>query len=107
MKTKHKKRTQGSTRTKNKGVVSQKLFETDSTYFLKLIAICILATLWLKFTTPIQIFGTHLNAVPVGLMTGLLVVRAFEHSQDDRKIWYAVLIIVGIISYFVPAGLVI
>lgn len=85
----------------------ERVFESDSTYFLKLVVIVIFGTMWLKFEQPVEWNGLIFTAIPLGIMIGLLVVRAFEHHQDDRKIWYAVLIIVGVISYFVPAGIVI
>jgi ABC-type iron transport system FetAB permease component len=85
----------------------ERIFESDSTYFLKLVVVVILGTLWLKFEQPSEMGGMLLNAIPLGLMIGLLAVRAFEHHQADRKIWYAVLLIVGVISYFVPAGIVV
>ncbi len=85
----------------------ERIFESDSTYFLKLVVIVILGTLWLKFATPINLFGFNLGALPFGILIGFLIVRAFEHHQEDRKIWYAVLLVVGVISYFVPAGILI
>ncbi len=38
-----------------------------------------------------------------------VVSRALQQEKDpyDRKIWFAVLVVVTIISYFVPAGIVI
>lgn len=85
----------------------ERVFESDSTYFLKLVVIVLLGTLWLKFSEPFMFGAVQFAAVPLGLIVGFLVVRAFEHHQEDRKIWYAVLLVVGVISYFVPAGIVI
>ena len=84
----------------------ERVFESDSTYFLKLVVIVLLGTLWLKFSNPSIVGGFQFTAVPLGLIVGFLVVRAFEHHQEDRKIWYAVLLVVGVISYFVPAGII-
>ena len=56
---------------------NEKIFESDGTYLLKLVAFVLLGTLWLKFSQPIV------------------------------WIWYAILIVVTIICYFVPAGIVI
>lgn len=81
--------------------------EPDSTYFLKLVLIVILGTLWLKFSQPLVLGDIPLNGVPVGLIVGLMGIRLLEKNAVDRKIWYAVLIIIGVISYFVPAGIVI
>lgn len=85
----------------------ERIFESDSTYFLKLVIIVLLGTLWLKFGSPISWGSLTLAAFPLGILLGFLVVRAFEHHQEDRKIWYAVLLVVGVISYFVPAGIVV
>lgn len=83
------------------------MFESDATYFLKLVICVLLGTLWLKFVTPITWLGIPFNAIPIGLLIGLLFVSKFEKFQSDRKIWYAILLVVTIICYFVPAGIVI
>jgi len=85
----------------------EKLFETDGEYLLKLILCVLLGTFWLKFKQPLMIADFALNALPVGLFGGLLLVSQIEKFQSDRKIWYAILIIVGIISYYEPAGIII
>lgn len=85
----------------------ERVFESDSTYFLKLVCVVLLGTLWLKFANPFMLGGFQFTAIPLGIILGFLIVRAFEHHQVDRKIWYAVLLVVGVISYFVPAGIVI
>jgi hypothetical protein len=85
----------------------EKSFETDSKYFLKLVVFVLLGTLWLKFSTPVEWLGVPFNGLPAGLLVGLLLVHKFEKYQSDRKIWYAILVIVAIICYFVPAGIVI
>jgi len=84
----------------------EKTFETDSTYFLKLVVFVLLGTFWLKFQQPVSWLGVPFSGVPVGLLVGLLLVGKFEKYQSDRKIWYAILIIVAIVCYFVPAGVV-
>lgn len=81
--------------------------ETDGEYFLKLVLFVLLGTFWLKFSQPLVWGGLTIAAVPVGLFLGLIFVSYFEKFQTDRKIWYAVLIVVGIISYFEPAGILI
>lgn len=86
---------------------NEKVFESDSTYFLKLVVFVLLGTLWLKFQQPVSWLGIPLNGIPVGMLVGLLLVGRFEKYQSDRKIWYAILIVVTIICYFVPAGVVI
>lgn len=85
----------------------EKLFETDGEYLLKLVLSLLLGTFWLKFQDPIVLNGFTLAAVPLGLFVGLLIVHHFEKFQSDRKIWYAVIILTTVLSYFVPAGVVI
>lgn len=84
----------------------EKVFETDSTYFLKLVVFVLLGTLWLKFGNPIIVGSMPVNGIPLGLLIGLVLVSQFEKYQSDRKIWYAILLVVTIICYFVPAGIV-
>lgn len=103
MTAKNKKRT---TTKSQSSTFQERVFESDSTYFLKLVVVVILATLWLKYEQPLEWQGFILTAFPLGILLGLLAVRAFEHHQQDRKIWYAVLLVVGVISYFVPAGII-
>ena len=85
----------------------EKIYERDSTYFLKLVLYIVLGTLWLKFQHPLTLGGLQFNGLPVGMLFGLLIVSKFEKYQSDRKIWYLVLVLVTIISYFLPAGIVI
>lgn len=103
---KHKERTYARNR-----LISRKgrenIYESDSTYFLKLIVVVLLGMMWLKFAEPLQVGSFVLTGIPLGLMIGVLIVSKFEHFQLDRKIWYAILVIVTVISYFVPAGIVI
>lgn len=47
------------------------------------------------------------GGIPLGMLIGLVLVNRFEKYQSDRKIWYAILVVVTIICYFVPAGIVI
>lgn len=85
----------------------EKVFEADSTYFLKLVICVLLGTFWIKFGTPIAVGGLPVGALPVGLAVGLVLINKFEKIQSDRKIWYAVLIVMSVICYFVPAGIII
>lgn len=80
--------------------------ESDSTYFLKLVLYIVFGTLWLKFATPLTLGIFQLNGIPVGLLLGLLF-ASHDHFQVDRKIEYAILIIMTIVTYFLPAGIVI
>lgn len=83
-----------------------KTTETDGVYFLKLVLYVILGSMWLKFGTPIAHGDIVINALPVGFVLGMIF-ASHDHFQVDRKIEYAVLIIVTILSYFAPAGIVI
>jgi len=76
-------------------------------YLLKLVIVVVLGTLWIKFKLPISWNGILFSSFPLGLVVGLASIRLLEKNAIDRKIWYAVLIIVAVISYFVPAGIVI
>lgn len=99
-----KPRQKTTNRTRRAGATA---VESDSTYLLKLVVFVLLGTLWLKFAQPVAWHGIPLTGIPVGLLIGLLLVRKFEPLQIDRKIWYAILIVVTIICYFVPAGIVV
>ena len=84
-----------------------KKFESDSTYFLKLIIVFLLGTLWIKLNNPINIGPFYVTGVPVCTILGIFLVSQFEQFQSDRKIWYAVLVVVTILSYLLPAGFVV
>lgn len=101
---KKRPRTYARNRPKYKG---EKIFESDSTYFLKLVICVLLGTFWLKFAQPLSVQGIPLGGIPVGMLVGLLLVRQYEKYQSNRKIWYAILLVVTILSNFVPAGIVI
>lgn len=80
--------------------------ETDGEYFLKIILYIVLGSLWVKFAAPLHIGGLVMNGFPVGLFLGL-VFASHDHFQVDRKIEYALLILVAIVTYFLPAGILI
>lgn len=83
------------------------IYESDGTYFLKLVLVLLLGTLWLKFRAPLVIAGVPFYGIPVGMLFGLLVVSHFEKLQFDRKIWYAILVVATVVSFFLPAGIII
>lgn len=85
----------------------ERLYESDSTYFLKLVVCVLLGTLWLKFGVQLSVQGVPIHGIPLGLLIGLPIIWKFEPYQADRKIWYAILVLVTLICYFVPAGIVI
>lgn len=103
---KNKQRTYARNRTfSRKGY--EKLYESDGAYFLKLVLCIIMGTLWIKFSEPLSVGVFTFNGVPLGLLFGLIVVSNFEKLQYNRKLWYMVLILVTIVCYFLPAGIVI
>ena len=80
--------------------------ESDSTYLLKIVLYVVLGSLWIKFATPLEVGPILLNGFPFGLILGLLF-ASHDHFQVDRKIEYAILILMTVITYFLPAGIVI
>jgi hypothetical protein len=80
--------------------------EKDSTYFLKIVIYVILGSFWLKFASPAVVGGFEFNGLPLGLLIGL-VFASHDHFQIDRKIEYAILILMTILCYFLPAGIVV
>ncbi len=104
------KKSRPRTYARNRAAVSRRgrelLVEADSTYFLKLVVVVILGTFWLKFKDPMIWNGVPFGGFPIGLLIGLIGINLFEKNPFDRKIWYAVLVVIGIICYFVPAGVV-
>lgn len=80
--------------------------ESDGRYFLKIVLYVVLGSLWLKFNQPMQVGWVTLNGLPIGLLIGLLMVSR-DRLQVDRKIEYALLVVVAIVSYFLPSGIVI
>lgn len=108
---KQKNRTYARNRSKANAVFSrtgrEKIYENDSTFFLKLVVFIILSALWLRLKNPLE-FGTFsVQAVPVGLMIALLLVLKIEKYQFNRKIWYTALILMAILSSFTPVGVMI
>lgn len=101
----HKQRTYARNRTISRRGYLQSP-ESDGQYLLKLVLIVLLGTFWIKFAQPMTFVNIPLSGIPVGMLFGLLLVGHFEKSQYDRKIWYAILIVVTIICYFMPAGIV-
>lgn len=81
--------------------------EGDAVYFAKLVAVVLLATFWIKFASPMTWNGVPMSAFPLGAFVAFVFVKLFEHDRMNRKIWFAVLVVVTIVSYFVPAGVVI
>lgn len=96
-----------STRRKKHVRSNVKIRETDSTYLLKLVLVIILGSFWLRLHQPLVINDAVFLALPVGGILGAFLVYRYEKSQDDRKIWYALLVITTMLSYMLPTGIVI
>ena len=94
-------------RNRQRRKITQRVTEADGFYLLKLVVVVLLSTLWLKLTTPLSWNGIPFAAFPLGALIGLVAIKVYEKDQTDRKIWFAVLVMVTILSYFVPAGIVI
>lgn len=86
---------------------NEKIYETDSWYFLKLALVLLAGTFWLKFAAPVEVGGFVFNGLPIGMIAGLTLVYLYERLQANRRIWYAVLIVTALITYFLPAGIII
>lgn len=104
MSTKNKQRTYARNRivSRRGNLISR---DSDGRYLLKLVLVILLGSFWLKFGMPLSVGGVAIAAVPVGMLLGLILIRYFERYQFDRKIWYAILLVVTIICYFMPAGI--
>lgn len=85
----------------------EKIYESDGAYLTKLILVILLGSFWLKFDTPLMWGELYLHGLPLGLIVGMFLVSKYENFQSNRKIWYAILLIVTILSYFLPSGIVI
>lgn len=84
---------------------NEKIYETDSLFFLKLVGVIILGSFWLKFASAITLGDLHINALPIGAIVCFFLITKYEKYQFNRKIWYAVLMCVTILSYFLPSGI--
>ncbi len=85
--------------------LKRSLTEPDSTFILKLILYLILGSLWLKFASPLHIGPVVLQGIPLGLFIGV-VFASRDKIPIDRKIEYTILFVMTILSYFLPAGIV-
>ena len=105
----HKQRTYARNRSRSTELFSrrgkEKIYENDSAFFLKLVLFVILSALWLRLKNPIELGPLVIQAIPVGLIVALLLVLKLEKYQFNRKIWYATLILMAILSSFTPVGI--
>lgn len=95
---------------RNRAVVSRKghenIFEPDGIYLFKLVAVVLLGMCWLRLSHPLQLGSLPIGAFPAGTAAGLLLIAAIEKYQFNRKILYAVLLVVTIIGFFLNAGII-
>lgn len=80
--------------------------ESDGTYLLKLVMCVILGSFWVRFGQPMNLGPIILSAIPVGLFIGLFLVSR-DRFPINRKIGYALLVMMTIITAFSPTGIVI
>lgn len=96
MSQKQNARTYARNRTKLSRRGFEKNPENDMIFLFKLILCALISLFWIK---------THeAVSIPLGLFVGFLGVYFFEKRQDNRRIFYAVSLICGIISFFLPIG---
>lgn len=77
--------------------------EPDGVYVLKLALLLVISSFWIKISAGQVAF----QGVPVGVLAAFLLTRQFEKNPLNRRIWYMLIIVVGLVSYFLPAGIVI
>lgn len=84
----------------------EKLYESDGVYFHEACSGCG-ARDFVAEVSISYIFGRIALFWDPDRMFGLVIVNRFEKYQFNRKIWYAILILVTIVSFFLPAGMLI
>jgi hypothetical protein len=89
--------------TKTTARSGERVFETDSTYFLKLVISVLLGAIWIKFKDPVIGHGLQVFGIPLGLLVGVILINRFEKHQSDRKIFYAVATLSALVCLFMPA----
>ena len=108
---KQKSRTYARNRSKSSEFFSrrgyERIYENDSTFFLKLVVFVVLSAFWLRLKEPIEVGVLVVQAVPIGLLIALLLVLKLEKYQFNRKIWYVTLILMAILTSFTPVGVLI
>ena len=95
---------------RNRPVVSRRglenIWESDGVYVLKLILVTLGGLLWVRFGGPLDFAGIPIGAFPAGALLAAWLISWKERAQFNRKIMYAVLVVVTIIGFFVDAGIV-
>ncbi len=77
-----------------------KTYESDGTYFLKLVLFLIISSLWLR----IEFSDGTLLPLPLGAAIAVLYAM-HDHFQIDRKIELALILVGMFISFWLPIGI--
>ena len=105
------KKTRARTYARNRTQLSRRGFEknpeADGVFILKLVVVVLLGSFWIKMNLPFLFNGVPVAGLPVGLLIGLVLIHFIEKRPYNRRTFYAVIVMVGIISYFLPSGIVI
>lgn len=106
-----RKSNKARTYARNRPVVSRRgienVWESDGVYVLKLVLVTLGGLLWLRLKSPLIIADVlPVGAIPIGTLVAVLLISWLEKAQFNRKIMYAVLVIVTIIGFFINAGIV-
>ena len=96
MSQKQNARTYARNRTKLSRRGFEKNPENDMIFLVKLILCALFALIWLKTKTNISI--------PIGVFSSFLLIYFFENRQENRRVFYAISLICGMISFFLPIG---
>ncbi len=105
-------KTRNSTKTKSRSPIRRVIYrsvdtgEADGQYFLKIVSYVIAGAVWLKFAQPVFIGQLPVGGLPIGLFVGMIIASR-DRFQIDRKIAYVILIIMAVLSYFLPIGIVV
>ena len=77
--------------------------EKDSVFFLKIVFYVVIGAVWMRFQSPISLNGgaIMLNGFPIGLIIGLAFATQ-DHFRIDRKIEFVILVLMAIISFYLP-----
>lgn len=73
---------------------------TDSGFFLKLVILVIVGSIWLKASKG----SSWQLPLPIGLIAGLFLVSK-ESIKQDRKLGYAVLLVAMLVGFWTPIGI--
>lgn len=75
--------------------------DNDSQFLLKLVVFTIIGCQWIFIVNP---EGTSQVPLPVGLIVGL-VLAGQDHFKTNRKIEYALLLIVAVVGFWIRSGI--